>query len=194
MRRTQKSPSVPFINSVLASQNLSTKIPHYRTIQRWWAKIGEREQEKKQRNNPKVSWTKEPHHTWQIDGKEQITLSDGTQVCWMNIADEATSTALQTEVFPQMRVTEFSEKEVALSINTCFNAEGLPKRIKIDNGLPLARPQQIDVPTLTELWWTGLGIEVIRNQPVCPDQNGTVEGLQGILQGGLNRQLSFINS
>jgi hypothetical protein len=79
-----------------------------------------------------------------------------------------------------MRVTELTEKEVALSINTCFSVEGLPKRIKIDNGLPMARPQQIDVPTLTELWWTGLGIEVIRNQPACPQQNGTVEGLQGI--------------
>lgn len=81
---------------------------------------------------------------------------------------------------PQGRVAELSEKEVAIAINACFAAEGLPKRIKIDNGLPLARPQQIDVPTLTELWWTGLGIEVIRNRPACPQQNGTVEGLQGI--------------
>jgi hypothetical protein len=100
MRRTEKSPGAPFVNSVLASQNPSTKTPHYRTIQRWWAKTGKRKQEKKQGNSPKISWTKEPHHTWQIDGKEQIALSDGTQVCWMNIADEATSTALQTEVFP----------------------------------------------------------------------------------------------
>lgn len=77
-------------------------------------------------------------------------------------------------------MAELSEKEVALAINACFAAEGLPKRIKIDNGLPLARPQQIDAPTLTELWWTGLGIEVVRNRPACPQQNGTVEGLQGI--------------
>lgn len=77
-------------------------------------------------------------------------------------------------------MSELPEKDVVLAINACFEAEGLPKRIKIDNGLPLARPQQIDVPTLTELWWTGLGIEVVRNRPACPQQNGAVEGLQGI--------------
>jgi hypothetical protein len=77
-------------------------------------------------------------------------------------------------------MAELSEKEVALAINDCFATEGLPSRIKIDNGLPLARPQQIDVPTLTELWWMGLGIEVVRNRPSCPQQNGAVEGLQGI--------------
>jgi hypothetical protein len=36
------------------------------------------------------------------------------------------------------------------------------------------------VPTNTELWWIGLGIKVIRNALACPQQNGTVEGLQGI--------------
>ena len=109
-------------------------------------------------------------------------MANGVQVSWMNIADEATSTALQTEVFSPKYVTELSEKEVALAINCCFVAEGLPRRIKIDNGLPLARPQMVDVPTLTELWWIGLGIEVVRNAKGCPEQNGTVEGLQGIVE------------
>lgn len=69
---------------------------------------------------------------------------------------------------------------MALAVNRCFEAEGLPRRIKIDNGRPLAHPQDRNVPTLTVLWWVGLGIEVVYNKPSCPQQNGTVEGLQGI--------------
>ena len=40
------------------------------------------------------------HTTWQIDGKEQVALSTGLEVSWGNIADEASSTALYSGVFP----------------------------------------------------------------------------------------------
>lgn len=36
------------------------------------------------------------------------------------------------------------------------------------------------MPTPAILWWIGLGIEVIQNNPGCPQENGTVEGLQRI--------------
>jgi len=77
-------------------------------------------------------------------------------------------------------VSEIPGEQAAQSINRCFEQWGLPKCIKIDNGLPLALPAQRDIPTLTELWWVGLGIEVLHNKPACPQQNGTVEGLQGV--------------
>jgi len=57
---------------------------------------------------------------------------------------------------------------------------GMPSRIKIDNGQPLANAGNRDIPTLTQMWWIGLGIEVNLNTPRMPQQNGTVEGLQGI--------------
>lgn len=57
---------------------------------------------------------------------------------------------------------------------------GCPRRIKIDNGLPFASGGNRDIPSLTQLWWTGLGIEVRLNDVNTPQQNGTVEGLQGI--------------
>lgn len=69
---------------------------------------------------------------------------------------------------------------MALAVNRCFEIEGLPQRIKIDNGVPLVYPHERDLPTLTVLWWIGLGIEVVYNKARCPQQNGTVEGLQGI--------------
>lgn len=57
---------------------------------------------------------------------------------------------------------------------------GVPERIKIDNGIPLAYANSRDLPTRTQLWWIGLGIEVQLNAPRVPQQNGVVEGLQGI--------------
>lgn len=57
---------------------------------------------------------------------------------------------------------------------------GCPKRIKIDNGLPFVKARGGDIPTFSQLWWIGLGIEVHLNAPKVPQQNGTVEGLQGI--------------
>lgn len=77
-------------------------------------------------------------------------------------------------------MSEVPQQLMAKAVNRCFVKEGLPRRIKIDNGEPLVYPHERDLPTLTVLWWIGLGIEVIYNKPRCPQQNGTVEGLQGV--------------
>lgn len=76
-------------------------------------------------------------------------------------------------------MAQVPEWAMCQAVNHCFEKEGLPKRIKIDNGLPLVLPHDRDVPTRTVLWWIGLGIEVVCNKPRCPQQNGTVENLQG---------------
>jgi len=69
---------------------------------------------------------------------------------------------------------------VCRAINDCFKNWGLPKRIKIDNGWPLANTENREIPTLVQLWWIGLGIEIQLNHFGVPQQNGTVEGLQNI--------------
>lgn len=76
-------------------------------------------------------------------------------------------------------MSEVPQQAMAKAVNHCFKQEGLPRRIKIDNGVPLVYPKERDLPTLTVLWWIGLDIEVVYNKPRCPQQNGTVEGLQG---------------
>jgi len=66
-------------------------------------------------------------------------------------------------------------------VNLAFIKWGLPKVIKIDNGRPFANPMDLDNPTLSVLWWIGLGIDVILNTPGRPQENGTVEGQQGTI-------------
>lgn len=81
---------------------------------------------------------------------------------------------------PQKIVEALCGKPVCQTINQCFENWGLPQCIKIDNGVPLANRDKRELPTLTQLWWIGLGIEVHLNNFNRPQQNGTVEGLQGI--------------
>ena len=89
----------PYIRSILLEAHPDLRIPHERTIQRWWRKAGINRPRGK-RPQKDHSWTRLTHHTWQIDGKEQVTLANGQDVCWINIADEATGTLLQSSVFP----------------------------------------------------------------------------------------------
>jgi len=39
----------------------------------------------------------------------------------------------------------------------------------------------MDIPLKSNMWWIGLGINVIHNTPGKPQENGAVECLQGIL-------------
>lgn len=88
----------PYVRSVLLERYPDLGIPHERTIQRWWKACGGNRP--KGRPRSKANWTSEPNHTWQIDGKEYIQLSNGDLLSWMNIADEATSSDLYTRLFP----------------------------------------------------------------------------------------------
>jgi len=88
----------PYVRSVLLEKQPDMDIPHERTIQRYWKSAGSNRP--KGRPKAESTWTKEPNHTWQIDGKGYIQLATGEQVSWMNIADEATSSDLKVRLFP----------------------------------------------------------------------------------------------
>ena len=90
----------PYIRSLLLHQYPDRLLPHERTIQRWWKVMGSNRPKTVRHRSRKQDWAKQAHDTWQIDGKEQISLRDGQQVSWLNIADEASSGVLDTTVFP----------------------------------------------------------------------------------------------
>lgn len=104
----------------------------------------------------------------------------------MNIADEGTTAHLKAIVQDNPTVASMSEQSVTQLINESFEVWGLPQQIKIDNGHPFVTPGYRDVPTKSKMWWIGLGIKVIQNQLRCPQQNGAVECLQGILKSWSN--------
>ncbi len=89
----------PIIRSRLLAEGGFDRIPHERTIQRWWKAEGK---SKARGRRPKSdrSYAKQVHATWQIDGKENVTLADGTQVCYLSFTDERTCSFLRGHVFP----------------------------------------------------------------------------------------------
>jgi len=96
----ERSFGAPYVNSQLGLQFPQERIPDTRTIQRMWKKAGNPRSKSHQKTVRRGPWSKKAGETWQIDGKEQIELADGSQVSWLNVADEASSAALQTTVFP----------------------------------------------------------------------------------------------
>jgi len=119
-------------------------------------------------------------NTWQIDSKEQVGLKTDEEVSWINIADEATTAHLKAIVQPVKRAAQISPQAGTQAINKSFEKWGLPLEIKIDNGYPFVNPRYMDIPSVSKMWWIGLGINVIQNTPGRPQENGAVECLQGI--------------
>lgn len=83
-------------------------------------------------------------------------------------------------------MTQIPPHQAIAVVNEAFLEWGLPQRIKIDNGWPFINPCHRDTPTLSIMWWIGLGIEVVQIDPGSPQQNGTVEGLQNICYRWVN--------
>ncbi len=126
-------------------------------------------------------WTKEVHHTWQIDGKEQVRSQGGRQHAWLTVADEASRSNLYVGLLAKSRMSQVEAADGTRIVNEAFAEWGMPKVIKIDNGLPFANPNLVNIPTLSVLWWTGLGIKVVFNTPGRPQENAMVENHQGTL-------------
>lgn len=68
-------------------------------------------------------------------------------------------------------------QDIQKELITTFEKWGRPKRIRIDNGQPLADPQRKCLSALT-LWLTALDMEVILNRPGRPTDNASVERMQ----------------
>jgi len=115
-----------------------------------------------------------------------LTLENGEKVSWMNVADEGTTAHFKAGVHSCQRVAEIPLQDAIQTVNSCFKRWGLPKEIKIDNGYPFVHPNYMDMPTRAKLWWIGLGIKVTQNRPRCPQENGVVECLQGIMNSWSN--------
>lgn len=76
------------------------KIPHYRTLHRWFhwnAQIEVSLNSSLPKSKPTDAKTL--HEGWQIDAKEEMLIGDGTRNCWLNITDEYSGTVINPPVF-----------------------------------------------------------------------------------------------
>lgn len=81
--------------------------------------------------------------------------------------------------FPHARATQIEGVEVRQQLRKWFEQWGLPKAIRVDNGVPWAT--QSDIPSALALWLVGLGVKVLLNRPRVSTDNGIVERGHGVL-------------
>jgi putative transposase len=61
---------------------------------------------------------------------------------------------------------------------SAFKEFGLPRAIRMDNGVPFSSPNALFNLSRPSVWWLSLGIGVERIKPGAPQQNGRHERMQ----------------
>src|SRR5262249_47836982 len=69
-----------------------------RTLRRWFQAAGLGPAPKGHQPARSRSRATAPHQTWQIDTSERMPLRDGSQVCWLQVVDEASGAVFKTAV------------------------------------------------------------------------------------------------
>jgi transposase len=87
----------------LALQFSEQPLPSKRTLQAWFARAGIQQRRTRRPGAPR-QWARAAHEVWQLDGKEEILLADGTRSAVLSLVDEATGAVLSTAVFPPGQV------------------------------------------------------------------------------------------
>lgn len=122
-----------------------------------------------------------PNQVWAADYKGQFLTRDGCE-CYPLTATDAFSRALL--LCDALRSVRFAEAKP--SWERCFASNGLPERIRTDNGSPFASPTPLGLTRLN-VWWTKLGIVHDRIEPGRPDQNGSHERMHRTLRAETTR-------
>ena len=131
----------------------------------------------------------EPNDVWTVDFKGWWYTKNRERVNPLTIRDECTKFIIAIDVVEKGDTA--SVKEVFKRV---FKKYGLPKYIRSDNGPPFANVLNYWGLTKLSVWWMTLGIQLDRNDPGHPEQNGGHERmhrdmkteLQGQIDGSLN--------
>ncbi|MGH7427766.1 MAG: helix-turn-helix domain-containing protein [Candidatus Methylomirabilaceae bacterium] len=115
----------------------------------------------------------EPNDIWAADYKGQFRLKNGQYCFPLTVSDLRSRYVLAVDAHP-----EVSLERTQAQFRRLFEAYGLPKKIRRDNGVPfasnaLARLSQLSV------WWIKLGIYPELIEPGEPQQNGCTSGCTG---------------
>jgi hypothetical protein len=176
----------PLIRVMLTRRFTGRKLPHTRTLQRWFARAGLGPAPKGRHPRSDHHRAESPHAIWQVDGCEQLELANGHRVSWLRVVDEFTGAILSTVVCAQARFAQVAPAKTQRALRKAFTIWGLPGAVRVDNGAPWG--SKGDLPTDLALWLVGLGVEVICNPAHRPQCNGVVERFQGVGQCWLEPQ------
>lgn len=110
-----------------------------------------------------------PNQSWAADYKGDFRTLDGWRCYPLTITDLFSRALLVCDA-----LSSVSFEVARPSWVRCFRENGLPERIRTDNGPPFAAPTVLGLSRLN-VWWAKLGIEHERIEPGRPEQNGSHE-------------------
>jgi transposase InsO family protein len=137
-----------------------------------------------------------PNEVWTVDFKGWWYTKNREKVNPLTIRDEYSKYILAIEVVEKGDTT--TVKRVFQRI---FKKYGLPRYIHSDNGPPFANVLNYWGLTKLSVWWMTLGVELDRDDPGHPEQNGGHERmhrdmkteLEGQIDGTLNEHQSVFD-
>ena len=79
-------------------ERYGASVPTIRTINRWYVAVGlHKPRNRNQRES--IGQSTAVHNIWQVDAKENLTLTDGQKACYLTITDEKSGAWLASFVF-----------------------------------------------------------------------------------------------
>jgi hypothetical protein len=101
------------------------------------------------------------HALWEVDGKENVRLGDGTIATVLDVREPwvccflgSFAHAVQTE----KAWRKLDLREIQADLRQVFSTFGLPRALQTDRESVYGRPPEEQFPTLFTLWLVGLGV------------------------------------
>lgn len=121
---------------------------------------------------------KDVHELWQMDGKENIRLKDGTIATTLDLREPVAciflgSTAHAVQTAQAWRKLTLGETQTDLRL--VFTVFGMPRGIQTDREALYGQPATEAFPSVFTLWLVGLGIHHAFSRPNQPTDQPQVE-------------------
>ena len=148
--------------------------PALATISRWLQRWGLSRGRRRRRRGPvllraRLRRARRPHEVWTVDFKGRYRVGDGTRVEPLTVRDLCSRYGLEIALLRTQSLAETRRVFARL-----FREQGVPERIRCDNGTPFGGGGPTGLTRLSA-WWVKLGIAVEFITPGRPCENGAHE-------------------
>ena len=123
-----------------------------------------------------------PNDVWAADFKGEFRLGDGALCYPLTISDLASRYVLTVT-----GLASTASLPARQQFQRSFEAYGLPRVIRTDNGVPFGAPAALGGLSALAVWWIRLGIRPERIEKGVPQQNGVHERMHRTLKAEATR-------
>jgi transposase InsO family protein len=163
-----------------------TGLPSVAAISRWLKHWGLASGRKRRKRGPVVlrrgvRTARYSNDVWTVDFKGSYRTGDGTRVYPLTVRDLYSRYGLRVGLLRSQALKKTKREFVKI-----FRKNGLPKRIRSDNGTPFGGGGPTGLTRLSA-WWIKLGIEVEFITPGRPCENGAHEQFHRVYKAEVAR-------